>query len=81
VDKTVEAFHHDSGAAPSPPPMPAVHASAVKTSGSSKKASTKRNKSLLKLLLRSTPQTRRFAARAGELFASPCTERFFMTWL
>jgi lactosylceramide 4-alpha-galactosyltransferase len=61
--------------------MPAAHAAAVKTRGSSKKASTKRNKSLLKLLLRSTPQTRRFASRAGELFASPCTDRFFMTWL
>jgi len=37
--------------------------------------------SLLKLLLRKTPQTRRFAARADELFAVPCTDRFFMTWL
>ncbi|OEL35438.1 hypothetical protein BAE44_0003545 [Dichanthelium oligosanthes] len=74
MDNTAQAFHV---AAPPPPPLPAAP---VKTSNS-KKASAKRNKSLVKLLLRSTPQTRRFAARADELFAAPCTDRFFMTWL
>jgi lactosylceramide 4-alpha-galactosyltransferase len=61
--------------------LPAAPASAVKIGRNSKKASAKRNKSLLKLLLRSTPQTRRFAARADELFAAPCAARFFVTWL
>ncbi|PUZ48144.1 hypothetical protein GQ55_7G221700 [Panicum hallii var. hallii] len=80
TDKTVQAFHGSVAAAP-PPPLPAAPASAVKIDRNSKKASAKRNKSLLKLLLRSTPQTRRFAARADELFAAPCAARFFVTWL
>ncbi|KAJ1271977.1 hypothetical protein BS78_06G167800 [Paspalum vaginatum] len=75
LDKTVQAFH----ALVPPPPLPVARASAK--SRNSKKAPAKRNKSLLKLLLRKTPQTRRFAARADELFAAPCTDRFFMTWL
>ncbi|CAO2043108.1 unnamed protein product [Urochloa humidicola] len=79
MDKTVQAFH--APVAAPPPPLPAAPASAAKTSSNSKKASAKRNKTLLELLLRSTPQTRRFAARADELFAAPCTARFFMTWL
>ncbi|XP_062224851.1 uncharacterized protein At4g19900-like [Phragmites australis] len=84
MDKTLQAFNASSPPPPPPPttplpPLPAIPA-AVK---SSRKASTKRNKSLLKLLLRQTPQTRRFEARAAELFAgpTPCTDRFFMTWL
>ncbi|KAG2567620.1 hypothetical protein PVAP13_7NG337100 [Panicum virgatum] len=82
TDKTVQvqAFHASVAAAP-PPPLPAAPASALTISRNSKKVSAKRNKSLLKLLLRSTPQTRRFAARADELFAAPCADRFFMTWL
>uniref|UniRef100_A0A0D9ZNE4 Alpha 1,4-glycosyltransferase domain-containing protein n=1 Tax=Oryza glumipatula TaxID=40148 RepID=A0A0D9ZNE4_9ORYZ len=98
MDKSLRAFHASSPPPPPPPPPtptttttptptptpplppPAPPASPAK---SNKKASAKRNKSLLKLLLRETPRTRRFAARAGELFASPrpCTRRFFMTWL
>lgn len=82
VDKTLQEASHAFAAAP-PPPLPSwppPAAPAVKIS-SRKKASAKRNKSLLKLLLRQTPQTRRFAARADELFAGPCTDRFFITWL
>uniref|UniRef100_A0A0D9W7F7 Alpha 1,4-glycosyltransferase domain-containing protein n=1 Tax=Leersia perrieri TaxID=77586 RepID=A0A0D9W7F7_9ORYZ len=83
MDKSLRSFH----ASPPPPPLPLSppppSASAVKSS--KKKALTKRNKTLLKQLLAETPRTRRFAARAAELFAStprrPCTRRFFMTWL
>ncbi|GJN02260.1 hypothetical protein PR202_ga19592 [Eleusine coracana subsp. coracana] len=72
----MQAFHHVS------PPPPPLQASPAVSKSSRKKASTKRNKSLLKLLLRETPQTRRFAARAAELFSAPCADgRFFMTWL
>ncbi|CAL5069036.1 unnamed protein product [Urochloa decumbens] len=82
-NKTVQSFHTPVAAPPPPAAasLPAAPASAAKISSNSKKASAKRNKSLIKLLLRSTPQTRRFAARADELFAAPCTARFFMTWL
>jgi lactosylceramide 4-alpha-galactosyltransferase len=76
IEMTMQAFHNASTPQALLPTAPA----AVKSS-KTKKASTKRNKSLLKLLLRKTPQTRRFAARAAELFAAPCTDRFFMTWL
>ncbi|KAF8702793.1 hypothetical protein HU200_032624 [Digitaria exilis] len=84
-NKTVQAFHSLAAVPPPPPPpLPAAPAPPA-VNKMSKKASAKRNKSLLKLLLRSTPQTRRFAARADELFsaaaAPPCTGRFFLTWL
>lgn len=80
VDKTLQEALHAFAAAP-PPPPPSWPPAAPAAKSSRKKASAKRNKSLLKLLLRKTPQTRRFAARADELFAGPCTDRFFMTWL
>ncbi|KAL6903743.1 hypothetical protein ACP4OV_004556 [Aristida adscensionis] len=82
MGKTLQAFHAAAPPPPLPLPLPAARAAVA----NSKKASARRNKSLLKLLLRETPKTRRFAARADELFAtppapSPCTDRFFMTWL
>ncbi|KAL6651090.1 hypothetical protein ACP70R_010015 [Stipagrostis hirtigluma subsp. patula] len=82
MGKTLQAFHTSASLPPPPPPPPLRSAPA--SAGNSKKASTRRNKSILKLLLRRTPRTRRFAARADELFStmpSPCTDRFFMTWL
>ncbi|GJN26935.1 hypothetical protein PR202_gb14902 [Eleusine coracana subsp. coracana] len=73
----MQGFHHIHV---SPPPP--IQASPAVSKSSRKKASTKRNKSLLKLLLRETPQTRQFAARAAELYSGPCADgRFFMTWL
>ncbi|KAG8082758.1 hypothetical protein GUJ93_ZPchr0014g46775 [Zizania palustris] len=88
MDKTLRAFHASSPPPtlpPPPPPPPPPPAAAVVSPPvkSNKKVSMKRNKSILKLLLRQTPRTRRFAERAAELFASPrpCENRFFMTWL
>lgn len=80
MDKTLRAFHLSSSP-PSPPPLVVV-----KTTNSKKASTKKRNKSLVKLLRRQTPRTRRFASRAAELFAPqpparPCARRFFMTWL
>lgn len=78
ADRTLQTFHAFAAAPPPPPSWPAAPSV---TKSSRKKASAKRNKSLLKLLLRKTPQTRQFAACTDELFAAPCTDRFFMTWL
>ncbi|XP_051218372.2 uncharacterized protein [Lolium perenne] len=85
-NNTMQAFH----VSPSPPPPPSLPVPPpppppVKTNNN-KKASTKRNKSILKLLVKQTSRTRRFAARAAELFEPPspqrpCAGRFFMTWL
>ncbi|XP_006652550.1 uncharacterized protein At4g19900-like [Oryza brachyantha] len=85
MDKTLRAFHASSPPPPPPPPPlpPAPPLPVASRAKSGKKVSTKRNKSLLKLLHRQTPRARLFAARAAELFGSPrpCTRRFFMTWL
>ncbi|CAM0903665.1 unnamed protein product [Alopecurus aequalis] len=92
MDKTTRAFHVSSPRPPPPsppPPSPSLPVPPppppVKTN-KNKKASKKRNKILLKLLLGQTPRTRQFAGRAAELFAPstpqrPCAHRFFITWL
>ncbi|KAL5213570.1 hypothetical protein ABZP36_002722 [Zizania latifolia] len=89
MDRTLRAFHASSPPPTIPPPpppllppLPPPPPPASPPVKSNKKVSTKRNKSLLKLLLRQTNRTRRFAERAAELFASlrPCENRFFMTW-